>query len=104
MTEEMFLDITRWNRATFPTSLVAHKLNHLKQEVDELIFDVKNNLPSKRKEFADCFILLFCAAETAGMSYDDICDAILEKMNINKQREWGKPDENGVINHIKKSQ
>ena len=52
-------------------------------------------------EFADCFILLFGAAAADGMSYTDICSCIEEKMKINYKREWGEPDENGVVNHIK---
>jgi hypothetical protein len=34
------------------------------------------------------------------MDYDDISNAILEKMSINKKRKWGTPDENGVVKHI----
>ncbi len=33
---------------------------------------------------------------------EDICNCIDEKMKINKLRKWGKPDDNGVINHLKK--
>jgi hypothetical protein len=52
-------------------------------------------------EFADCFILLFGAAASDGMSYDDICKAIDEKMEINFNRKWGKPNNDGVVNHIR---
>lgn len=52
-------------------------------------------------EFADCFTLLFGAASSYGMSYNDILNCIEDKMIINKKRKWGKPDENGVVNHIK---
>ncbi len=52
-------------------------------------------------EFADCFILLFGSAASDGMTYDDIVDAINKKMEINLNRKWGKPDENGIVNHIK---
>jgi hypothetical protein len=34
------------------------------------------------------------------MNYNDICKAISEKFEINKKRKWGKPDANGVVNHI----
>lgn len=54
-----------------------------------------------KSEFADCFILLFGAADIFGMSYEDICKAIDDKMSINYKRNWGKPDENGVVNHVK---
>jgi len=45
--------------------------------------------------------LLFGTAASDGMSYEDICEAIESKMQINFKRKWGKPDKNGVVNHIK---
>lgn len=98
MTEELFLDITRWQRKTFPTSTALSKLHHLKQEVDELI-NAKNDL-ELRPELADCFILLLGAADACGLDYEAICDAVADKMEINKNRTWGSPDANGVVNHI----
>jgi hypothetical protein len=35
------------------------------------------------------------------MTYEDICQAIQEKFEINKSRKWGKPDANRVVKHIK---
>jgi hypothetical protein len=35
------------------------------------------------------------------MSYQNIIDAINQKMEINYQRKWGKPNEDGVVNHLK---
>jgi hypothetical protein len=55
----------------------------------------------RRLEFADCFLLLFGCAAADGMTFADICQAIDDKMVINRKRNWGKPDENGVVNHIK---
>jgi hypothetical protein len=52
-------------------------------------------------EFADCFILLFGAANSAGFSYNEILKSIDEKMEINLTRKWGKPNEDGVVNHLK---
>ena len=52
-------------------------------------------------EFADCFILLLDAARKEGFSAKDILTAIVEKMEINKARKWGKPDVNGVMEHIR---
>lgn len=63
--------------------------------------DVIANEVNKRLEFADCFFLLFGAAAADGMSYDDVCAAIQEKFEINLKRQWGKPDANGVVKHIK---
>jgi len=33
------------------------------------------------------------------MCYMDICDAINEKMEINKKRKWGKVNEQGYVKH-----
>jgi NTP pyrophosphatase (non-canonical NTP hydrolase) len=103
MEKKQFLEIASWQKETFGEATALSKANHLAQEVIELITDLKNNAPeiNVKKEFADCFILLFGAADSYGMSYEDICHVIYAKMQINYKRNWGKPDENGVVNHIK---
>lgn len=101
MTEEQFLEITGWQNETFPLATVTSKIHHLKQEIEELENEIANDGINKDSEFADCFLLLFGAANKAGMDYEDICSAIEVKMYINKQRQWGKPDKNGVVNHKK---
>ena len=99
--ENQFEEITEWQKKTFGQATTMSKLNHLAEELIELTQDVKNNNPNRRLEFADCFLLLYGAARADGMSYDDIYDCIEEKMVINKKRIWGKPGENGVVNHVK---
>jgi NTP pyrophosphatase (non-canonical NTP hydrolase) len=99
MTKELFIETTNWQSATFKQATALSKLAHLKEELQELKIDIENNNPAKRLEFADCFILLFGAAASAGMSYDDIQEAIKEKMTINYQRKWGKPNEEGYVKH-----
>lgn len=101
MQEEQFEAITKWQKETFGEATPISKLEHLKQEVEELIADLKSNNPNKRHEYADCFLLLFGSANADGMTYEDICQCIAEKFDINKARKWGKPDVNGVVNHIK---
>jgi len=101
MKKEQFEAITKWQNETFGQATPQSKLTHLSSELVELWDDLQNNSDSKRLEFADCFILLFGAAASDGMTYEDVCNAINEKMGINYQRKWGKPDVNGVVNHIK---
>lgn len=101
MTPKQFYEITEWQKQTFGNATPLSKLEHLKEEVNELIFDITNNKETKELEFADCFILLFGAAASDGMDFEDICEAIHAKMVINYKRKWGKPKENGVVNHIK---
>lgn len=71
-------------------------INHLKKEVDELL-----ECPLDRHEYADCFLLLVDAYRRAGGNIYDLLKAVEEKIKINKSREWGEPDEYGVINHKK---
>lgn len=101
MNKQLFKEVTEWQEATFSVINPIGLLNHLEQEVEELKSDIRNDNPDKRLEYADCFILLMGAAKADGMSYEDICQAISEKLEINKKRVWGEPDSNGVINHVK---
>lgn len=101
MTKNQFTDVIAWQLRTFPFSNPLSKISHLTEELEELTSDIKQESPKKILEYADCFILLFGAAAADGMSYDDIVDAINQKMEINKARKWGEPDENGVARHIK---
>jgi len=99
MKKEQFEQITEFQNKTFQNATSQSKLWHLFDEISEVFKALKEN-SNYKEEFADCFILLFGAANSAGMSYEDICKAIDDKMEINYKRKWGKPDINGVIKHI----
>lgn len=103
MKQSQFNEITEWQKQTFPKANALSKIAHLAEELQELVVDLKENASGIRHEYADCFLLLFGSAAAAGMSYEDICRAIDEKMVINKNRKWGKPNEDGVVNHIKEN-
>lgn len=105
MTKQQFESISQWQNETFGQSTALSKIAHLKQEIEELkteLQSIEDGAHSKTvMEFADCFILLFGSAASYGFNYDDIIECIDVKMVINKNRVWGKPDENGVVNHVK---
>lgn len=110
MESKQFKEVTEWQIKTFGHATALSKIAHLKQEIKELEVAINNEdktvvlfeaIEETRMEFADCFILLFGAAASYGMTYQDIVDAINEKMRINVNRKWGNPDANGVVNHIK---
>lgn len=106
MNAKQFNSITKWQDKTFPEATADSKMKHLKEELEE-VQDAYNkkftdfDYHEMTLEFADCFLLLYGCAAKCGMDYEEICDAIDEKMRINKSRKWGKPDENGVVKHIK---
>ena len=100
MTKQQFNEITAWQKETFGQATPLSKIAHLTEELSELSYDLINNKPERRLEFADCFFLLFGCAAADGMTFEDICKAIQEKFEINKERKWGKPNKNGVVNHI----
>lgn len=104
MKEVQFNDLAEWQFKTFPGSDCIAKLNHLLEEINEVAAEVtKEEVDGEalRLEFADCFLLLAGAAASIGMSYQDVCKAIDDKMVINSKRVWGKPNEFGVVNHVK---
>lgn len=114
MEKKQFEEITEWQEKTFGSATPMSKIHHLKEEVDELLVELKHyyetGFPKSETsfqdakiemEFADCFLLLFGAASSHGMNYEQICKGIELKMEINRKRKWGKPDKNGVVNHIK---
>jgi hypothetical protein len=85
-----------WSDQTFGVRNANAPLHHLKKEVDEVIEN-----PTDIKEYADCFLLLMDCARLSGFNMDDIYFAAKQKFEENKQRKWGKPDVNGVVEHIR---
>lgn len=106
MTEYMFKWITQWQREVFPQATAESAAQHLKAEVNELVHDLVWSKPDEqtKSEYADCFLLLFGSAALYGLSYEDICVEIETKMEINKQRKWGKANSKGYVEHIKLKQ
>ncbi len=101
MNKEQFEAITKWQNKTFPHATTEGMIAHLCEEIIELFVEIRMKGDKKHLEFADCFLLLFGAAAADGMTYEDICNAIDEKMEINRKRQWGLPDQDGVVNHVR---
>jgi len=100
---ELFEKIVAWQNKTFPGATAESKVHHLTEEVQELLSDIQNGATTDdlELEFADCFLLLFGAAQKVNLDYNDLVNAIEKKFKINTERDWGKPDENGVVKHVK---
>lgn len=86
-------EITEWQRKTFPYATPQSAAAHLKREAAELFQD-----PYDGSEMADIFFLLIAVAHTAEI---DLIAEVEEKLRINKNRQWGKPDAEGVVEHIR---
>lgn len=108
--QDFLEEIRAWSNATFPKSTTSAKLKHLKKEVEEAIMEVQKqdhhiSLAQRRRvreEFADIFILLLNALSSEEITFAQLMEDAKAKMEVNKIREWGAPDEYGVVEHIKK--
>ena len=88
-------DITKWQIDTFGPSW-DQALRHLQSEVDEVLAD-----PDDISEYADLLIPLLGSAGQRGYSVADLIKAAVDKMIINKTREWGPVNDRGFREHIK---
>lgn len=84
-------EVGTWARTTFPTATQENWVAHLGREVKEL---AASQHPA---EAADCLILLLGLAHVNG--YDLMAEA-QAKMVVNRARKWGKPDAEGVVEHV----
>lgn len=114
--------IKKWSDGTFGKNRTGIPIiHHLKAETDEVIealtnyhqesylngditdFDkLRKNRERVLFEFADCFMLLIDAAAHEQITIDMLTEATKQKLEINKKREWGKPNDLGYTEHIKK--
>jgi hypothetical protein len=85
-------EIGAWGDKTFPQSTANSVLKHFQKESGELLTD-KNAV-----EAADCTMLIMHFAHKMRFS---LLDAIRQKFEINKARTWGKPDADGVVEHVR---
>ena len=116
--QKLMNDISEWSDKTFGNGQRNPAIiYHLKKEVDELIAAIEktNTLGSDpsvgvgefgrqrtvtRVEYADCLMLLLDSAHHFGISAKELLSVTRGKLEINKVRKWGSPDENGVVEHI----
>lgn len=102
MTETQFKEICDWQDKTFPDATALSKLKHLQMEIEkELIPELEDNFEPPIEEYADCIFLIFGSARKCGYNYWQIIQSIEDKFIINKEREWNKPDKDGVYLHKK---
>jgi hypothetical protein len=96
---QLAADHAEWSQATFGNdSERDHKgpLAHLRKEIAEI-----EAAPHDGSEWADGFLLLLDASRRAGFPASVLVQEATAKLKINKGREWGKPNEDGSVEHIR---
>lgn len=120
--QQLMYEISEWSDRAFGSGPARNPgiIYHLKKEVDELIealektnvLGVDNSIgigeygrqvDRTKMEYADCLMLLLDSAHHFGIRADELIEFTDRKLQINKQRKWGNPDENGVVEHIRET-
>jgi hypothetical protein len=97
--ERLKINIANFSDKTFGIDRpYTAPLYHLKKEIDETIED------GDIEEYADMLLLLLDSFRKKHPTKNtlDLLQVSQNKIVICESREWGKPDENGVIEHIRK--
>jgi ParB-like chromosome segregation protein Spo0J len=87
--------VEQWGQKTFPDATPDSVASHLMEEAREL-----DAHPGAMDEAADCLLLLIQLADRQGES---LLEAARRKMQVNLERTWGEPEENGVVHHVDES-
>nr|WP_301693421.1 dATP/dGTP pyrophosphohydrolase domain-containing protein [Klebsiella pneumoniae] len=85
-----------WSQATFGNVGPIGPLKHLSKEALEAVAE-----PDDLSEWADMQFLLWDAQRRAGITDEQITQAMIEKLVVNKQREWPEPKDEEPRLHIK---
>lgn len=85
-----------WSDETFGDVGPVGPLKHLSKEAFEAAAE-----PGDLSEWADMQFLLWDAQRHAGISDEQITQAMVEKLAVNKQREWPEPKDGEPRLHIK---
>lgn len=85
-----------WSQSTFGNVGPVGPLKHLSKEALEAAAE-----PGDLSEWADMQFLLWDAQRRAGITDEQITRAMIEKLAVNKQREWPEPKDGEPRLHIK---
>ncbi|VTN63494.1 Eaa1 [Klebsiella pneumoniae] len=85
-----------WSQATFGNVGSVGPLKHLSKEALEAAAE-----PDDLSEWADMQFLLWDAQRRAGITDEQITQAKIDKLAVNKQREWPEPKDGEPRLHIK---
>ncbi|EMM6704770.1 DUF550 domain-containing protein [Klebsiella pneumoniae] len=85
-----------WSQTTFGNVGPIGPLKHLSKEALEAAAE-----PGDLSEWADMQFLLWDAQRRAGITDEQITQAMIDKLAVNKQREWPEPKDGEPRLHIK---
>lgn len=85
-----------WSQSTFGSVGPIGPLKHLSKEALEAAAE-----PGDLSEWADMQFLLWDAQRRAGITDEQITQAMIDKLAVNKQREWPEPKDGEPRLHIK---
>lgn len=85
-----------WSQATFGNVGPVGPLKHLSKEALEAA-----DQPGDLSEWADMQFLMWDAQRRAGITDEQITQAMIDKLAVNKQREWPEPKDGEPRLHIK---
>lgn len=94
--EQIRNEHAEWSQSTFGNVGPIGPLKHLSKEALEAAAD-----PSDLSEWADMQFLLWDAQQRADITDEQITQAMIEKLAVNKQREWPEPKDGEPRLHIK---
>ncbi len=95
--EQVRSEHAEWSQATFGNVGPVGPLKHLSKEALESAAE-----PGDLSEWADMQFLLWDAQRRAGITDEQITQAMIEKLAVNKQRKWPAPKDGEPRLHIKK--
>jgi hypothetical protein len=79
-------------------------LQHLEKEAIEAQTEVAEGGEKLHEEIADCLFLTLDAARRSGLTPAKLLTVAFQKLEKNKQREWGPFNPNGPTEHIREKQ
>lgn len=94
--EQVRREHAEWSQATFGNVGPVGPLKHLSKEALEAA-----DQPGDLSEWADMQFLLWDAQRRAGITDEQITQAMIEKLAVNKQRSWPEPKDGEPRLHIK---
>ncbi|XGN91218.1 dATP/dGTP pyrophosphohydrolase domain-containing protein [Klebsiella pneumoniae] len=94
--EQVRREHAEWSQATFGNVGPVGPLKHLSKEALEAAAE-----PGDLSEWADMQFLLWDAQRRAGITDEQITQAMIEKLAVNKQRKWPEPKDGEPRLHIK---